>query len=128
MKKLVLIDIHVRLDGSLHLQWMKQRSDDGKEWENISPHRTSVPNGGDIDAQINLVDKDIGRMGFPPVDRADIDRAKAHAAIAWDNEAPMSKEAMVERLIVATAKDEEIAQLRAYCDRQAAELAELRKQ
>lgn len=51
-------------------------------------HRTAVPPGSNIDAQMTMVNGDIAnRFGAEPVDAAAIDRIKAFAAVAWNPEA-----------------------------------------
>lgn len=83
MKRIILTDTHIRRDGTLFLQWQKQISDDGIEWDNLDYHRASVSPTDDIDAQIALVDEHVKSMGFKGgVDQADIAQVKAHVELA----------------------------------------------
>ena len=75
-KKTVVDQITVTRFGHVHLRFGLLVVEDGVEighqW-----HRTAVEPGGDVDAQIALVNEHLTRMGFKVVDAADIAMTKA---------------------------------------------------
>lgn len=128
MKRMVLTDTHVRRDGTLFLQWQKQFSEDGKTWENLDFHRTSVPPLGDIDAQIAAVDAHVKSMGFESgVDAADIARAKAFANLSMSEKLPMSDDAVEARRATEAARAAEVAEALAAKQKAEEDLAQAAK-
>lgn len=95
-KQTILSQIEITNSGIIQVRLAKQIVDGAavisSEW-----HRTGVSVGGDVDAQFAAVAADLGGLGWPPVNPADIQRVKDHAAVAWTPE------------VIAAAKAAELA-------------------
>lgn len=57
---------------------------DGSSVESRKWHRSALPPGSDIDAQMSAVNANLQAMGWPPV--TDYQAIKDHAAVAWTPE------------------------------------------
>ena len=81
-KRTILDQIEITRNGTVQIRWAKEIVD-GAQLVTSDYHRTAVPPGRDIDAQIDAVSAHLGTMGWPVVQSDDIQRIKDHAAIAW---------------------------------------------
>lgn len=89
-KRTVIDQIEVTRDGTLCIRMHKQIVDsdmpEGEQVIQSGNHRTSVVPNGDVDGQFLAVNEHLERMGFPPVNEADIERVRTHARAAWSPE------------------------------------------
>lgn len=80
VRRTVIDQIELRRDGATQIRFGLVIEEDRVEID-CKWHRTAVPPGGDLDAQIAAVDAHLALMGHPPVERDMIDDAKAIAAL-----------------------------------------------
>lgn len=88
MKKQTVVDqIEITRNGTIQLRIAKELVDDDGTILTSSWHRTSLPPGHDIDAQMAAVNAHLTQgLGFPSVSASDIDRVKTLAAPAWTDD------------------------------------------
>lgn len=79
-KKTVIDQIEIARDGAIQIRFAVLLMEDGNEID-YKWHRTSVPPGGDIDAQIAAVNSHLSTMGKATVDSGRIAELKAVAAV-----------------------------------------------
>lgn len=80
-----LSQIEITRLGVIQVRFDKQVVDGGQVISS-EYHRTAVPPGGDISAQLTAVNAHLDSMGWPGVSVADIQRIADHAAVAWTSD------------------------------------------
>jgi hypothetical protein len=81
IEKQTVVDF-ISIETGITVRLKKQIVEDG-EVLSFGYHRFGINQDSNIDAVIDAVNADLGNMGYPPVAVDDIDRIKAHAAVAW---------------------------------------------
>lgn len=76
MRTIRLGQIEMRSNGSVGVKLMKQVEEDGEVLFS-EPHRTEILQGGDVDAQMDVVNQHLEAMGYPAVPAGDIAYIKA---------------------------------------------------
>ncbi len=79
-KRTVLDQIEVRPDDTLQIRLALQVVD-GETVEKSAWHRTIIPAGHPVDAQMDEVDRHLKSMGYPALPKAHREKIKKHAAI-----------------------------------------------
>ena len=82
-KQTTVNQIEIAGDGSIGVRLAKQIVDDDGTVLSSQWHRTLMPPGTDIDAQMAAVNASLTGMNAAAVAPADIDRIKAYAITAW---------------------------------------------
>lgn len=82
-KQTVIDQIEIQRDGTIQLRFAKEIVDDdgtvlSKDW-----HRTALPPGQNIDAQMQVVNDHLVSMKCAAVDTAEIGRVKALEPVVW---------------------------------------------
>ncbi len=114
MKRVIFNSTTIMHDGTVMIQLRKQMSDDGKEWENLDFHRITLPPGGDLDAALPSNDAHLKSMGFKDgLDALDVERCKAHIALAVSDSVPVSDSVAQARIETEKARRAEIDACRA---------------
>lgn len=80
-KRTVVDQIEIARSGYVQIRFGLLLVDDGNEI-NCKWHRTAIEPGGNVDAQIAVVNSHLAAMGKSPVGQADIDRIKSFAKVA----------------------------------------------
>ena len=81
-KKTIVDTIEIKADGMIQFRLGLQVVEDGEVISNAW-HRSAVQPGGDVDAQMALVNTHLVAMGKKPVSAEDITRLKGVVAPAW---------------------------------------------
>ncbi len=81
-QKTVVDQIEVTRNSSLQIRIALEVLN-GETIANSKWHRTSIPPGGEVAAQMAAVNAHLFQMGEPPVSEADIAKITAHAETAW---------------------------------------------
>lgn len=86
-KRTVIDQIEITRDGTINLRLAKEVVDDDGTVISSGWHRTVLPPGGDIDAQIATVNEHLTTgLKCAPVNSAEIDRVKIVAPVVWTEE------------------------------------------
>jgi len=85
IKQTVVDQIEITRTGDIQVRFGKLLVEGDNEIS-CQWHRTMIPPGGDVDAQLAVVNAHLIQMGEQPVDAAGIAKIKAHAQTAWTPE------------------------------------------
>lgn len=84
MKKQSVIDqIEILRDGNIQVRMALEILDDDGTVLSKAYHRTAMPPGHDINAQMNAVNAHLGQMRHAPVTTGEISRLHAVAGAIW---------------------------------------------
>lgn len=81
IEKKTVLDF-ITIDSGITVRLKKQIVEDGDVLSS-GYHRFGITQESNIDAVIGAVNADLDLMGYPAVSVEDVDRIKAHAAVAW---------------------------------------------
>lgn len=79
-KRTIVHQIEITQDGTLQVRLGLLLVEGDKELD-CKWHRTTIPRGGDVDAQMAAVNTHLVAMGRDPVDPASIERIKRYAQV-----------------------------------------------
>lgn len=79
-KQTVVNQIEITSGDTIQIRIALQLIEDGVVISN-KWHRTVIPKGGDVDAQMSVVNTHLAAMNEKPVSVSDIDRIKKYASI-----------------------------------------------
>lgn len=86
MKKTIIEQIEIKPDGMVQVRLQFLTLDDG-EITASAWHRTAIPPGTDVDAQMAFVNAHLAQMKKEPVGEGCMRRLRAHVVVAHTKEA-----------------------------------------
>lgn len=93
-KQTILDQIEIKRDGHIQLRFIKQVVDDDGTVLSEQYHRTVIPPGGDIDAQMAVVNDHLEQMKMARVEASELTALKAVAPIVQTAEKIAAYEAI----------------------------------
>ncbi len=83
-KRTVVDQIEIQRDGTINVRLAKEVVDETGEVLSVGWHRTSLPPGHDIDAQMAAINQNlVNELKFPAVELVCIERTKVAATAFW---------------------------------------------